>query len=329
MSSAGDPGVVPEGGSTLHGVLVTYRRSVELEHTLAQLAEQDRTLDRIIIVDNAASPETEEVVRRFTERGMPLEYLATEENLGFAGGVAVGMERVLASAGDDDWIVVLDDDDPPRTRTEIGDLERFARARVAHDPRTAVVGIHGARFDWRRGRVARVPDEELRGPVSVDYVGGNGLPFHRVRAIRDVGGYSRDVFFGGSEIEHGLRIRGAGYTAYAHGDLWQDARTAAGRIGRDARPARRLGAPDWRRYYSLRNLIHMLRGHGRLMPAVRVTAIGLGKPLANLFVTPRLAARHLALNWKAIRDGWRGRMGRTVEPEPWARRSTKARPPLT
>jgi hypothetical protein len=47
---------------------------------------------------------------------------------------------------------------------------------------------------------------------------------------------------------------------------------------------------------------------------------GIGKPLANVFVHPRAALGHLRLNLKAARDGWVGRMGRTVEPVPWGPR---------
>jgi glycosyltransferase involved in cell wall biosynthesis len=303
--------------------MVTYRRPEDLRATLGRLQGQVRPLDHLVVVDNAADPETESIVRSV---GGPsdTEYLPMEENLGFAGGVGVGMEHVLRDASDDDWIVVLDDDDPPPFPSAIQELEQFAVTMLHQDPRTAAVGIHGARFDWRRGRIVRVPDKELQGPVVVDYVAGASLPLFRVAAVRDVGPFSRDIFFGLSEVEHGLRLRAGGYSAYAHGDLWRRKRSMVGRMGVSYRPALRLAEVNWRHYYSLRNLIYILRQHGRTGTALRVTLVpGLGKPLANLPLSPRLAVQSLRLNWRACRDGWASRMGRTMEPHPWGRRAEK------
>jgi hypothetical protein len=81
---------------------------------------------------------------------------------------------------------------------------------------------------------------------------------------------------------------------------------------------------NWREYYSLRNAIYILRDHGKLLSALRLSVIGAAKPVLNLPVAPRRAWQQLRLRWKAIVDGWLGRMGRRVEPEPWGRRPLKA-----
>jgi len=311
-------------GGRLLGVLPTFHRPVELAHTLGRLRDQSRLPDRLVIVDNAADPETEGVVGRHGSALPGLEYLPSPENLGFAGGVAAGMEHVLPGAEDDDWVVVFDDDDPPPDDGRIGDLERFAARMRGSDPRTAAVGGHGGRFDWRRGRIRRVPDADLKDAVPVDYVGGNSIPFFLVSAIRKVGPFSRAVFFGLSEVEYCLRLRQAGYSVYADGELWKASRASRGRMGLAGRPSYRLPRLDWRRYYTLRNVIHILRTHQHSGTAARVVLIqGLGKPLANVPLSPGLAWRHLRLNWMACRDGWAGRMGRRVEPHPWGRRESK------
>lgn len=310
----------PGDGRRLFGVLPTFRRPAELANALLRVAEQDRALDGLVVIDNSPGAETESIVKQHASLGHAIEYIASPENLGFAGGVELGMNRVLEFAEDDDWIVVFDDDDPLPSPTVFSDLERFSQTMVSSDPTTAVVGLVGARFDWKRGGLVRVPDWELRGPVEVDFIGGNHFPFYRVSAIRKVGAFSKDIFFGLSEIEHGLRLRRAGFSVYAHGSLWRERREQNGRLDLEMQPSRRLSELNWRRYYSLRNVIYILRYHGKLMAAVRVTIIrGLIKPLANLGVHPRLALRHLALNGRACRDGWLGRMGRTIEPDGLAR----------
>lgn len=303
-------------GSRLHGVLVTFRRPQWLALTLERLAEQVRPLDRLVVVDNGPMPETEGEVRRFAERWPFVEYLPTEENLGFTGGVELGMRHVLLDAADDDWIILLDDDDPPARSTDIRDMQAFADAMAGQDPKTACVGIAGARFDFRRGRIRRVPDAELDGPVAVDYLVSGRLPFYSVAAVRAVGPFLGQLFFGLSEIEYGLRLRRAGFSLYGNGRLWWDTRAASGRLNVTPAPSRRLSELRWRRYYSLRNTVYVLRRYGHPLTALRVSVVhGLLKPLANVFVSPRAAAAHLRLNATAVRDGWAGRLGRTVEPD--------------
>lgn len=300
----------------LFGVLVTFRRPAELSVYLRRLALQERPLDRLVVIDNSPVPENEAHVRAYRSEGFVVDYVPMSANLGSAGGVAEGMERVLDFARDLDWIAVFDDDDPPHSGTVLRDLVRFGEMMLEGDTRTAAVGLVGARYDWRRGSIVRVADEELDGPVAVDFIGMGHFPLYLAKPIRSVGPYSREIFFGHSEVEHGLRLRAAGYSIYADGLRWRERRADADRLGLKVRPMRGLSLPGWRRYYTLRNSIYILRSFGKTGTALRVTFVrGLAKPLVNLPIAPALAVRHLALNVKACWDGWTGRMGRRVEPD--------------
>jgi hypothetical protein len=198
----------------------------------------------------------------------------------------------------------------------LAELEVFAADMLSRDPRTGMVGLVGARFDWRRGRLVRLPDQELRGPVAVDYIGGNHFPFVRAAALRSVGTVHSDLFFGLDDLEFGLRLRRRGYAIYVDGGRWLRQRASGGRLGLELRPSGRVTDAGWRRYYSLRNAIWILRRNRRLGTAAMVTVIrGIGKPLANLFRDPAGAAALLRTNWAACRDGWSGRLGRVVEPD--------------
>jgi glycosyltransferase involved in cell wall biosynthesis len=308
----------------LIGVLPTYRRPETLATTLNQIVAQTRPLDLILVVDNEANRATEEVVRTATSSRTRIEYLAPPSNLGFAGGVGFGMRHALQLAADDDWIVLLDDDDPPRFPDAIELLEGFAEDRMRFEPKTAAVGLSGGWFDWKRGRMRRIPDGEIVDAVPVDHVAGNQLPFFRVAAVRAVGPFDERIFFGLSELEFGLRLWRAGFRLWGYGPLWIRGRELTGRLNRELAPSRRLPKMDWRRYYTLRNLIYLLRKFDHRATALRVTfVVGMGKPLLNLPVSPRLALQHLRVNLRALRDGWTGRMGRRVEPD-GARRADKA-----
>jgi GT2 family glycosyltransferase len=310
----------------LIGVLPTFRRAQLLGRTLADLGMQTRPLDHLIVVDNEASAETESVVASASIAGCEIEYLSPGENMGFAGGVAAGMRRALEFADDSDWIVLLDDDDPPRFSFALERLAGFAVDMRARDPLTAAVGISGGWFDWRRGRMRRVTDDQLREEaVPLDHVAGNQLPFFLVGAVRRVGVFCEELFFGFSELEFGLRLWTTGSTLYGYGPLWLESREQTGRVNLELRPSRRLHPVSWRDYYTLRNAIFILRRFGHPRTAIRVTLVhGLAKPVANLPISPARALAHLRVNLRAIRDGWTDRMGRRVEPD-GGRRVGKAR----
>lgn len=300
----------------LHGVLVTFRRADHLEKTLGRLAEQDRRLDTLVIVDNDPAESARALVERWRDDSTAVTYLPAGDNLGPAGGIALGMRHVLGSAADDDWVVLLDDDDPPRTSDMLAALEELGTRLRAGDRKVGAVGASGTRFDRARARTMRIGDADLTEAVPSDCVGGNQLPFYSVHAVRAVGVFDERLFFGFDDLEYGLRLRAAGFGVYAHGRLWYDGRAHYGRLGMETPPDRRLGEASWRRYYSLRNLVYILRRRGEGAAAMRLAARGLAKPIYNLPRRPALAMQHLRLNARAVADAYTGRMGRTMEPVP-------------
>jgi glycosyltransferase involved in cell wall biosynthesis len=297
--------------------LVTFRRPAELSIMLSRLSAQERALDRLVVVDNSPTPEAAAAVAGYAAEGHDATYVEAPQNLGPAGGIALGMNRIAASVDDRDWLVLLDDDSPPYSPSLLRDLQRFGDSQTHADPRTGAVGVAGARFDLRRARLVRPRDEELDGPVPVDCIGGNQFPLYRATALRQVGPTSAELFFGLEELDYGLRLREAGYSLYASGPLCRERRETLHRLGLKAGPGLRLDEPTWRRYYSLRNLLHILRVRGRTAAAVHVAVTrGFMKPVLNLPLHPRRGWRHLRLNALACRDALIGRMGRTMEPTP-------------
>ena len=303
-------------GGRLLGILITFRRPRELALMLQRLADSERPVDRLVVVDNSPTADAGQLVERYRGRGRAAEYVAAAENLGPAGAVALAMGRLLPDAADDNWVVLFDDGEPPGTE-ELAEMHDFALRMRATDPRLGAVGGVGATFDWARGRVVRVPDHRLDGPVPVDYIGSGQLPLYRVRAVRAVGVFRPELFFGFEELEYGLRLRAAGWSLYVDGDRWRAGRRLLGRLDVAGRPTVGLAETTWRDYYRLRNLVAILLGAGRRRVAVRVSLlVGLAKPLVNAPRQPGRSLRRLRLNWRAVRDGWAGRLGRTVEPDP-------------
>jgi GT2 family glycosyltransferase len=250
--------------------VVTFRRPAELSLTLSRLGAQDRPLERLVVVDNGPTPQAKQAVAGYAAGGHDAVYVPARENLGPAGGLAMGMKRISASVDDRDWIVLLDDDTPPYKPSLLAELQGFGDSQVDADPSTGAVGITGARFDWRRRRLVRPRDVELVGPVPLDCIGGNQFPLYRASAIRQVGPMRGELFFSLEELDYGLRLREAGYTLYGCGPLCREQRARQHRLGLGVRPRLGLDEPSWRRYYSLRNLLYILRVRGRTAAAVQV-----------------------------------------------------------
>lgn len=294
---------------TLWGVLVTYHRPEALAEMLKRLQRQSRPIDRLIVVDNGSESAVEEAAL-----AAGALYIDARENLGPAGGIALGMERVLEEALDSDWITLLDDDDPPRTDDVLEKLLAFAKRCRARDPSTAGVGLAGARYDSLSGVFKRVDDEELVGAVPIDYIGGNQLPTYSCQVVRRVGVFEPSLFFGFEEGEYGLRLRSHGYKLYVDGEILRGERAYYGRLNLRSRALRtRDQIPAWRRYYSVRNATVLARRYaGALAPLV--LAAGGGVLGALDLARMRRPMREVILPIRAGLDGLLGRSGRTVYP---------------
>ncbi len=91
------------------GVVVTYNRKELLRECLQAVFGQTRPPDVVLVVDNASTDGTREMVR---EEFPQSELLALPENQGSSGGFHEGMKAAMARGVD--WLWVMDDDTIPR-----------------------------------------------------------------------------------------------------------------------------------------------------------------------------------------------------------------------
>lgn len=290
----------------------TYRRTANLLDTLRELFSQTRPPDRVLVLDNAASGQTEAAVGAFGDDRV--QYHPMPENAGPAGAAALGLAHLRD--GGFDWILWQDDDDPPRTPDT---LERLVDLIEADgDPDLGAVAAVGARWDWLRGETRRLRDEELEGSREVDVAGGGQALLIRASVITDELLPDPRLFFGLEEFEFCLRLRAAGYRILVDGGLLCEYRQLAGRLGYRLRRRAGRWVPEaalWRRYYTTRNYVHMmLRTFGRSGLAWRETGKALARCAASWGRGPGYGWRFTRAQLAGVRDGFAGRLGRTVEP---------------
>ncbi len=93
-------------------VVVTYNRKTLLLQTLSALKMQTRPPNKIIVIDNASTDGTPNILE---EKGFlddaQVQYVRSDVNTGGAGGFRAGMARAMDEGAD--WIWVMDDDVAP------------------------------------------------------------------------------------------------------------------------------------------------------------------------------------------------------------------------
>jgi GT2 family glycosyltransferase len=311
--------------SRVTAVVVTYNRRELLNSCLHSLIAQSFSLDRIVVVDNASTDGSEEVVGSFEG----VELVRLEENLGSAGGFAAGVEAALAE--ECDWIWLMDDDAEPAPDA----LERLLASSGADDPTVAalcpaVVLPDGAidvkhRGTWRKRPRPLPASEYVAGTVSpIDFFTWVG-PLIRAEAARAAGPPMAELFIWADDYEYSFRVRRHGdlrlvpASRVVHHDARGSHHTRRSRLvnrltGWDYEPA--PYAAFWRNLCGIRNYVWLKKRHEgeSALGAAGTTAQFM---LKALLYDDRPLSR---LRWLArfARDGRRGHFVR-FGPEEWAR----------
>jgi len=291
-----------------HGVLITFRRPDALAEHLRVLETQTAPLSTLLVVDNDDDPAIRDLVNEHRSAAAHVEYLGVRGNKGPAGAIATGIATTLAAHEDDDWLVLLDDDDPPHHDDTLAAVGEVTARLSASDPTIGGVGLWGARLE-SNGRL-RAATAEFPEPVA--YLPGGACPHYRIGALRAAGGPDPTLFFGFDDLDLGLALDRARATLWSSGIAREHGWTS---MVENRRVHAAVHPATWRRYYSLRNLVVILRRNGRGAAAARISLIaGIAKPLANMPFRPRTAWQNLRLNCLAIADGWRGHSGKRLDP---------------
>lgn len=298
----------------IDAVILTYRRPEYLRKSIEELLPlKAHGIRSLVVVDNDVARSAWPLVAHLLDENSPnqVEYLPLDENLGPAGGWACGMRHVLGTRQDVDWVLLLDDDDPlPSPETLPFLLSQLPDSNLK---RVGAIGLAGYfhKLPWF------LSDDKSRvtGSVrEVNSIGSGVFPLYSARALRDVGVFRDDLFFGFEDSELGLRMSRAGYTLLTPHRLPEsirrNVRALTGEKQGDGSDSRRLPEVSWRRYFSLRNSIVIIREYGGLFPAaIHAILRGFIKPMAYLPVQPRVAWSHLTINFAAVKDAFLGRMG--------------------
>ena len=141
-----DPAVAECLGGVV-AVVVTWNRREVLTRCLDAVLGQTHRPSRVVIVDNDSDDGTASVLAERYAALPNVQIVRTVENIGGAGGFALGLEFALGGAGETAWL--LDDDTVPTP----GALEALVGARTAYQQSTGTTPVLVAsRAVWTDGR---------------------------------------------------------------------------------------------------------------------------------------------------------------------------------
>jgi rhamnopyranosyl-N-acetylglucosaminyl-diphospho-decaprenol beta-1,3/1,4-galactofuranosyltransferase len=308
--------------------VVTHNRRQLLGECIDAIGAQTVPVERLIVIDNASSDGTAEMLR---ERGV--EHVRLERNAGGAGGFSEAVLRGRETGCS--WLWLMDDDSEPRPDA----LERLLAAPPASDPGVASlapkveyangeIDVNQRGHFRRRLRYLEPARYKEGGHPAIGYMSFVGS-LVRADAARAIDPPRADFFVWGDDVEYSLRLASQGEirlvpeSVIVHKRQAHAYMNARGRFWNRVLPVEMYPTPIerfWQNLCGLRNYIWMKReyeGQGAL------SAVGTALQfMVKALLYDERPLRRLPWITRFALDGRAGRF-RNVDPEEWRRRVAK------
>ncbi|QPK83345.1 glycosyltransferase family 2 protein [Corynebacterium qintianiae] len=194
---------------TTAAVIVTHKRVDLLRHSLEQVAAQSHPVDWIIVVDNGAEKDVQDLLHEISpDKGV---YLPSKTNLGGAGGFAYGFLHALALGADAIWCA--DDDGRPADEKTLAELYRVAVTHQLQEVSPIVANLEDPEklaFPLRQGLTWKRETRELEGDFLPQYASLFNGALISAEAMERIGVPDYRLFIRGDEVEYHRRLAQSG-----------------------------------------------------------------------------------------------------------------------
>lgn len=233
--------------------ILSFNRKDELRNTLTKVYEQDYKNIEVIVVDNASSDGSPEMVEKeFAE----VQLIRLEKNIGIAGW----NEGFKVAKGE--YILVLDDDSYPELSTISGGVDYLLRLKDC-----GVLGFAVYNLQTNKCETTGI---DKSNPIT--FIGCGAIISKKV--VKITGGFSKKLFLYEHEIEFSMRVQNIGYKIYFF-DQFRIIHNSSS-VNRNFNSSKTV---DYRRqFYVIHNILYIMFIHFYLRKtAVRMARIIIGR----------------------------------------------------
>lgn len=292
-------------------VVVTYNRQALLRECLAAIQSQSRSVDNILVVDNAS---TDDTLAMLAADFSSCQALALATNSGGAGGFHAGVRAAYEQGFD--WLWLMDDDGRPAPDC----LERLL---VHQAPNTVLVPLqqssrgHFYGIGVWRGIDVNVTDEVVaqKKPVRGNFIFAFVGPLISRTIVDQVGFPNKDFFIWYDDSEYALRIMrtpNAQIVVIPDAIFFHDFGGASREVRFLGRTSVRSHQPAWKAYYSARNPLYIITRIKRNLRDFLVYGRYQLRYLAGDIIYEPDRWKRVQLRLTGFRDGVLGRLGKRV-----------------
>jgi GT2 family glycosyltransferase len=257
----------PSRQTRVVAVVVTWNRRELLQEAVAALRAQTHQPAAVVVVDNASTDGTHEMLASSYSRDHDLDVLTLTANTGGAGGFAAGIERALVHRPDLLWL--LDDDTVPTPTAAaelVGCWQRYDGHRTAAVLASRVVWTDGRDHPMNTPR--RKPGARPREVAAARRAGAvpvRSASFVSVmcdaRVVRDRGLPVADYFLWNDDFEYTTRLVRGNAGLYCPASVVVHKTSTFGSTDVD---------PGDRFFYEVRNKVWVFTRSRGLSPAERL-----------------------------------------------------------
>ena len=293
-------------------VVVNYNSADFIDEFCASLSAVEYPSWRLVVVDSASADGSMETI----ERAFPeATTVRCAENVGFAAGANIGIERALALGVH--YLLFLNDD-VTLTPAFLSRLVLAVDERTMVVPKIlyyfdhALISTHAGRFDWRLGLFRDTYGGKPDGPATnrrrddLD-TASFCCALVPAQAFRDAGMLDERFFMYYEETDFIRRAQTAGYRVRYEPSSVIYHRESGSSGGGWMTP--------FKQYYATRNRLFLVRKHARSRWDLTVFTAYFWATRAGTAVGMAARGRWRLLRAMAlgVRDYYRGRMGRTMQ----------------
>lgn len=286
----------------VHAVITSYNPSLSLVEAVTSATPQVRGVT--VVDDGSSAGDASRVLEACRRAGASV--LRHSSNQGIAQALNSGTDSLKVDPPD--WVLFLDQD----SATPAGYVAALVDAGVSASRAGVQVGMVAPEsaasiVHWGSGGRKTLPNGVVLGGEPIT----SGL-LVAWRTLVELGGHDAGLFIDGVDTDFWLRARSLGLNVVVAMSTLLEHRLGQGRTVRIGRRSIELTvARDFRYYYQARNLVVLVRRHGRQNPWWAVGAVV--RQLRHLtLITALVPGRtsRLMETARGVGDGLRGREGR-------------------